>query len=63
MVVDGNVGVGTSDQFGGGAYVIALANALRTPTTNFAGGGVLYVEGGALKYRAGTGRVTVIAPA
>lgn len=59
----GNIGVGTSDQFGSGAKVIGIANASTVPTTNPTGGGVLYVEGGALKYRGSSGTVTTIAPA
>ena len=59
----GNVGVGTPDQFGGGVKVVGIANASTVPTTNPTGGGVLYVEGGALKYRGSSGTVTTIAPA
>jgi len=49
--------------FGGGQGVIAMANATVAPTVNPAGGGILYVENGALKYRGANGTVTVIAPA
>lgn len=42
--------------------VIRVLNA-TAPTTNQAGGGILYVEGGALKFRGSAGTVTVIAPA
>lgn len=49
--------------FGGGKSVIFLANAITTPTTNPTGGGILYVEGGALKYRGPSGTITTIAPA
>ena len=59
----GNLGIGTSDQFGGGEGVIALSNAPATPGSNPAGGGILYVESGALKYRGSSGMVTTIAPA
>jgi hypothetical protein len=59
----GNVGIGTTDQFGGGAKVIGIANATTVPTTNPTGGGVLYVEGGALKFRGSSGTVTTIANA
>lgn len=48
---------GTSAQ-----YVIALPNA-TAPTTSPAGGGQLYVESGALKYRGSSGTVTTIAVA
>lgn len=59
----GNIGLRTSSQFGGGQGVIGVANASAAPTVNPANGGVLYVEGGALKYRGSHGTVTVIAPA
>jgi hypothetical protein len=59
----GNIGIRTTSQFGGGHGVIAIANAATAPSINPAGGGILYVEGGALKYRGGNGTVTVIAPA
>lgn len=58
-----NVGVGTSDQFGSGTGVVGLANAGTAPSTNPTGGGVLYAEAGALKWRGSGGTVTTIAPA
>jgi hypothetical protein len=58
-----NVGIGTIDQFGGGAKVIGIANATTVPNSNPSGGGVLYVEGGALKFRGSSGTVTTIANA
>jgi hypothetical protein len=33
------------------------------PTANMTGGGILYVEAGALKYRGSSGTVTTIGPA
>jgi hypothetical protein len=59
----GNVGIGTADQFGGGVKVVGLANATTAPASNPTGGGVLYVEAGALKYRGSSGTVTTIANA
>jgi hypothetical protein len=59
----GNVGIGTTDQFGSGVKVIGIANATTVPTTNPTGGGVLYVEAGALKFRGSSGTVTTIANA
>ena len=61
---NGNVGVGTSPKspFGaGGSGVVAIAEAKHAPANNPSGGGVLYVEGGALKYRGPSGTVTVLA--
>ena len=49
--------------YGGGVGVIGIANATTVPTSNPTGGGILYVEAGALKYRGSSGTVTVIAPA
>jgi hypothetical protein len=61
--VGGNIGFRTTSQFGGGQGVIAIANAPAAPSVNPAGGGILYVEDGALKYRGSQGTVTIIAPA
>lgn len=49
--------------YGGGTHVVFIANSTVTPTTNPVGGGILYVENGALKYRGPSGSVTTIAPA
>lgn len=59
----GNVGFRTGSQFGAGQGVIAIANAIVAPSVNPGGGGILYVEDGALKYRGSSGTVTTIAPA
>jgi len=59
----GNVGIGTTNQFGGGAGVVGIANAGTVPASNPTAGGILYVEGGALKYRGSSGTVTTIANA
>jgi len=59
----GNVGIGTTNQFGSGAGVIGIGNCNTAPSTNPSGGGVLYVESGALKYRGSSGTVTTIANA
>ena len=61
----GNIGFRATKNkdFGGGQGVIAIANASVAPTVDPAGGGILYVEGGALKYRGSNGTVTEIAPA
>lgn len=60
--VFGMVGIGTDSEFGGGSGVFAMANGTK-PTSNPSGGGVLYVESGALKYRGSSGTVTTIANA
>jgi hypothetical protein len=46
-----------------GVKVMYIANATTVPASNPSGGGVLYVEGGALKYRGSSGTVTTIANA
>jgi hypothetical protein len=52
----------TSTQLGGGSVgAVGIANAGTVPTTNPSGGGVLYAEGGALKWRGSSGTVTTIA--
>lgn len=60
---DGNVGLRTMDQFGGGTGVIGLANASVVPGANPSAGGVLYADAGALKYRGSSGTVTTLGPA
>lgn len=50
-------------QHGGGAGVAFISNAATAPTTNPSNGGILYCEGGALKYRGSAGSTTVIAAA
>jgi hypothetical protein len=59
----GNIGFGTKDQFGDGQGVIAIRNASVAPQGTFADGGILFVEGGALKYKGPTGAVRIIAAA
>jgi hypothetical protein len=56
------VGTGSAIQ-GGGAGVIGIANAGTVPSSNPSGGGILYVESGALKYRGSSGTITTIANA
>lgn len=63
LTKEGNLGLRTITEFGNGAGVIGLANVSTAPTTNPSGGGVLYVEGGALKYRGSSGTVTTLANA
>lgn len=53
----------TSTQVGGGSGVVGITNAATVPTSNPTGGGVMYAENGALKWRGSSGTVTVIAPA
>ena len=57
-----NLTVGqNAPSLGGGAGVLFIANAATVPTSNPTGGGILYVEAGALKYRGSSGTVTVLA--
>lgn len=57
----GSIGINGAS-FGGGQRVAFMANGVA-PTSNPVGGGIFYVEGGALKYRGSAGTVTTIAPA
>ena len=54
---------GGTGSFGGGGGVLFVANAATVPSSNPSGGGILYVEAGALKYRGSSGTVTPIANA
>src|SRR5262245_46895913 len=58
LAAGGNIGIRTTNQFGGGQGVIAIANASVVPPVNPAGGGILYVDDGVLKYRGSNGTVT-----
>jgi len=58
----GDLGIRTTS-FGGGVGVVGIANATTAPTTNPSGGGVLYAEAGALKWRGSAGTITTIAAA
>jgi hypothetical protein len=61
MTNEGNIGIRTATEFGAGSGVIGIAEAKAIPTGNPSRGGILYVEGGALKYRGPMGTVTTIA--
>jgi hypothetical protein len=64
LVVDnGNIGISVTSAFGNGVKVIGISNATTVPNADPSGGGVLYVEAGALKYRGSSGTITTIAPA
>ena len=59
-----NVGLfSLTGSFGSGGGVLGIANAGTVPTTNPSGGGILYVESGALKYRGSSGTVTTLGAA
>lgn len=58
-----NIGVNGAVSAGGGVGIVFIANATTVPTTNPTGGGILYVESGALKYRGSSGTVTTLGPA
>ena len=54
---------GGGDAFDVGGATSSLIKAATVPTANPVGGGVLYVEAGALKYRGSSGTITTLAPA
>ncbi len=60
LFLSGNAGLGTDD-FGTGTGVIGIADATVVPSTNPTGGGVLFSDGGSLKWRNPAGLVTTIA--
>jgi hypothetical protein len=54
----------TGGSFGGAAgTAVYIRNCTTAPTTNPTGGGILYTEAGALKYRGSSGTVTTLGPA
>ncbi len=54
---------GGGADFGGGTGVIGIDNASVNPTTNPTGGGILYADAGAGKWRGSSGTVTTFGPA
>jgi hypothetical protein len=63
-VVDtGNISFGGLGSFGGGVLVTFIPNATTVPTTNPAGGGLIYSDGGAGKWRGSSGTTTTFGPA
>lgn len=59
----GNLALFGAGSYGGGVDVMYIKNRTTAPTSNPSGGGILYVESGALKYRGSSGTVTTIATA
>lgn len=53
----------STGSFGGATGCVFIANGSVVPGSNPVGGGILYVEGGALKYRGSSGTITTIANA
>jgi len=53
----------SSTDFGGGVNVVGVKNATTLPTTNPSAGGILYADGGALKWRGPSGTVTTVGAA
>jgi hypothetical protein len=62
-LLGGNMGLRTIDCGASAVGCFGIANATTVPTGAPAGGGVIYVEAGALKYRGSSGTVTTIANA
>lgn len=59
----GNVGVNRSAGFGNGLGVISILDAATNPSTNPLGGGILYSDAGAGKWRGSSGTTTTFGPA
>ena len=65
-VLIGNTNIqlcGVSASFGGGTGVVGVTNATAVPTTNPSGGGILYADSGAGKWRGSSGTLTTFGPA
>lgn len=56
-------GINGAPDLGGGVGVLAIKTAGTLPNANPVGGGVIYVDAGALKYRGSGGTVTTLGPA
>lgn len=59
----GNLAINSTGSFGAGTGVVFIANRSAAPSGTPSGGGVLYAEAGALKWKGSSGTVTTIAPA
>ena len=59
----GNVAINSTGSFGSGTGVVFIANRTAAPSGTPTGGGILYCESGALKFKGSSGTVTTIAPA
>lgn len=55
--------LGAVGSYGGGVDVVFMQNATTVPTSNPTGGGLLYVQAGALKYRGSGGTITTLGAA
>jgi hypothetical protein len=58
-----NIGLFDGAGFGSGSKVLSIANATTAPTGNPTGGGILYAEAGAGKWRGSGGTITTFGPA
>lgn len=63
VLYNGNIACGGAGSYGGGVKVVFLSDATTVPTTNPTGGGILYAEAGALKYRGSGGTVSTLGAA
>ena len=61
LTFNASVAIGGAASLGGGKGVAFIANANTVPTTDPSGGGILYVESGALKFRGSSGTITTLA--
>ena len=60
MTTNAMLGSSSSDFGSGTGPMLGIKNATSVPSTNPTGGGILYVESGALKYRGSSGTVTTL---
>ena len=58
-----NLGLNCGEDYGSGVGVFGIKDRTTAPTGNMTGGGILYSESGALKWRGSSGTVTELAPA
>ncbi len=63
LTFNASVAIGGAASLGGGKGVTFIANANTVPTSDPSGGGILYTESGALKFRGSSGTITTIAAA
>lgn len=62
VLKNGNVGIGTIDQFGGGVGILSIGNADTDPSVTLTNAAALYASGGELYSYDSAGNATLISP-
>lgn len=63
VMLTNNISLFALGSYGGGEFMVYIANARTLPSSNPSDGGYLFADNGALKWRGSAGTVTTLAPA